>query len=150
MDDQQADDLKPDRVGGEVRRRLLRGLAAGIAAVGLSRFGGEAAQRKKKKKPLCATCPKLCETPDTVLCRPSSNIEIESCVCARTTAGETICVNIAPNLGCSMTDQCQTDADCSAGAACIKVDSVNCCPPFPPDSPPPTGNLCKPICKQGK
>jgi hypothetical protein len=143
VNDERVDDLESGR-GGAVRRGMLRGAALGIAAVALGRFGGElAAKPKKKKKSLCKSCPKLCETADIVTCKPVVNQEV--CACARTTTGESTCVGFTSgNIGCQATDQCQTDADCPANNACIKVDDVNCCTPGM------TGNLCKPICKPGK
>jgi hypothetical protein len=144
VDDDRVDDLEPGR-GGKVRRGMLRGLAAGVAAVAIGRFGGATAAKRKKKKPLCKRCPKFCEAKDVVLCRPTPNPETVLCVCARTTAGGSTCVNVRAGDDCSATDQCRADADCPSNNACITVHAITespagCCDPGM------TGNLCKPIC----
>lgn len=144
----QCRDNRQSGCGGTVRRGLLRGLAASAATVAVGRFGGESsAKPKKAKKSLCRRCPKICESPHVVFCRPTPNIATEECVCARAASGGSTCVNIAGGLGCAAADQCAVDANCPAGHACIKVDAVHCCPPPDTGEPAPTGNLCMPICK---
>ena len=127
------------------RRGMLAGISAGalaVAAAGLSAVHGEAKKRKKRKKkqkPVCTRCPKICEGPDIVLCRPSPDLTVELCACAWTTTGNVACIDFR-QTACSATDECQFDGDCGPNHACILVDDVNCC------SSGNTGNLCAPVC----
>jgi hypothetical protein len=126
------------------RRALLTGLSASAlaAAAGLTAAQTEAKKRKKRKKkekPVCTRCPKICEGPDIVLCRPSPDIEVELCVCAWTTTGNVACIDFR-QVTCTAADECQFDGDCGPNHACILVDEVHCCTPGN------TGNLCAPLC----
>lgn len=93
--------------------------------------------------PLCDRCPKLCETPHVVLCKPRT--DTERCACAWTAAGRPVCVNtvtLAEDAAgtCRATDQCASDADCASGQACVLVDETHCCQAGT------AGNLCLPVC----
>lgn len=124
------------------RRRLLRRLPMVALAGVVGLVAPDVAARKRKKKaPLCARCPKLCETPHVVLCKPRT--ETERCACVWTTTGKAVCVNtitIFEPATCSSTNKCTRDTDCAAGEACILVDDQRCCPAGK------AGNLCFPVC----
>ncbi|HEU5432353.1 MAG TPA: hypothetical protein VFU81_11865, partial [Thermomicrobiales bacterium] len=108
-------------------------------------FSGATAAKRKKKKPLCKRCPKYCEARDVVLCHPTANPENDLCVCARTVAGGSTCVNVRGGDDCSAANQCQTDADCPSHNVCITVHAIADAPAGCCDEGM-TGNLCKPIC----
>jgi hypothetical protein len=140
---------------------MLPAVALASVAALFSREVGARRKRKKKRRrsslsppptapppvppplpPLCERCPKLCETPHVVLCKPRT--ETERCACTWTTTGKAVCVNtvtmISDTNKCKTSDECTRDADCGAGQACIVVDDKNCCPAGR------AGNLCFPLC----
>jgi hypothetical protein len=137
MNAQRFDRLAAALATGASRRRAVRALLGGLAALGTGALGrapaGAKTDRSCKRKPAIDNqrCPPEDAMeegmgtggPETGI--PGQCTDNPACFCAITVAGDKRCVNLGGDEKCPNRDQCDSGEDCRRGEVCIKVGG--CC-----------------------
>ena len=144
MDDERFDRIAKSLAAGGSRRRVVRGLAAGLAAVGAVAVGQGRAGAQAVLDGLTGGGPEIQVTDPTcrgkrainnLICPESRCTRQSGCLCAENARGEKKCVNLR-GVRCPTRDQCERNRDCGRGEICIKTGG--CCPG--------RRNACVPAC----
>ena len=119
MDDRRFDRLAKALAAGASRRRAVRALAGGLAALGGAALGSE---------PAGAATDTSCEgkpAADNERCAVAESrcTDDSNCFCAITVAGDKRCVALF--VPCPKRDECDSGKDCRRGEVCIKYGG--CC-----------------------
>ena len=133
MDAERFDRIAKSLASGASRRRVVRGLAAGLVSLGGAALGPWRAGAQGAPGLPDGSGPSTQASDPT--CRGERGISNETCVanrcttnrfcfCAETVNGEKRCVNLREEK-CPLRDQCDRNRDCRGGEVCVRIGG--CC-----------------------